>query len=302
MPELQKPEAQAIIDVVEKYRVATPFELPDGNKAILLPTKDGICLRSIKPLMDEYRTAPERKKGTARLQEPGSFIAHVNRHKDESTALFATIGKDSPSIAAVYDYHAIDGSPRFGEHRAIYPFPLSEEWKIWSEHDGEDGAMNQQEFAEFIEDRLPDLEQPQSAGKRTQKYVDALGCTLATPGEVIALSRGLSMSVDQEFVNQIRLGSGEMQMVFKETHGPAKGANGQPITIPGAFLIAIPFFVGGEVCVLPVRLRYRASQGKVTWWYQLALVDALFREAIDLEISKISSGVDRPVFIGTPEQ
>jgi uncharacterized protein YfdQ (DUF2303 family) len=299
MSEAQKPETQAIIDFARSHVGGSIWELKEGIQAAALPTSNGLTLVSIKKLIDEYRLAPERKKGTARLNEPGSFIAHVNRHKDQSTALFAEIDRRTPSVTAVYDYHNLDGTPRFGEHRSVYPFPLSEEWKIWSENNGAEHAMGQREFAEFIEDRQPDLEPPSSAGAKTKKYVDALDCDIATPGQVITLSRGLSVTVDCELSNTIRLGSGEVQMVFKETH---KGVNGEPLKIPGAFLISVPFFVGGENWVLPVRLRYRASEGQVTWWYQLALVDTLFREAIDLEIAKISSAIERPVFIGKPEQ
>jgi uncharacterized protein YfdQ (DUF2303 family) len=296
MSDLQKPEAQAIIETVERLGVVEFKEMASGVTVAVVPA--GKQLVSVKKLIDEYRTAPDRKKGTARLNEPTSFIDHVNRMKDESTALFAKIDSREPSITAVYDYHQLDGSPRFGEHRAIYPFPLSEEWKVWSSLNGEKHAMDQKGFAEFIEDRQPDLEPPISAGKKTQEYVEALNCELATPGQIITLSRGLSMTVDHELVNTIRLGSGELQMVFKETH---KGVNGEPLKIPGAFLISIPFFVGGQSWVIPVRLRYRNNQGTVVWWYQLALVDVLFREAIDLEIAKISEGVNLKAFIGTPE-
>jgi uncharacterized protein YfdQ (DUF2303 family) len=298
MTDLQKPEAQAIIETVERLGQVEFKELQPGVTVAVIPTQSGKQLQSVKKLIDEYRSAPERKKGTATLNEPGSFIAHVNRMKDEGTALFAKIDREAPRITAVYDYHETDGSPRFCEHRSVYPFPLSEEWKVWSKLNGEGHAMNQQQFAEFIEDRQPDLEQPDQAGQKTRKYTDALGCGLATPGQVITLSRGLAMTVDQEMVSAVRLGSGELQMVFKETH---KGINGEPLNIPGAFLISIPFFVGGQPWVVPVRLRYRSSQGSVTWWYQLALIDVLFREAIDLEIAKINDATGLTAFIGSPE-
>ena len=299
MSDQQKPEAQAIIETVERLGQVEFKELADGVTVAVVPTQTGKQLQSVKKLIDEYRTAPERKRGIATLNEPSSFVAHVLRMKDEGTELFAKIDREAPRITAIYDYHEKDGSPRYCEHRAIYPFPLSEEWKIWSKLNGEAHAMDQRDFAEFIEDRQPDLEPPSSAGEQTRKYVDALDCELATPGKIIALSRGLSVTVDHEMVSAVRLGSGELQMVFKETH---KGVNGEPLSVPGAFLIAIPFFVGGDTMVIPVRLRYRASQGSVRWWYQLALIDVLFREAIDLEIAKINDAVGLTAFIGSPEQ
>lgn len=292
-------EAQAIIGTVERLGAVEFKELADGVTVAVVPTQTGKQLQSVKKLIDEYRTAPERKTGTATLNEPASFVAHVLRMKDEGTELFAKIDRESPRITAIYDYHQKDGSPRFGTHRAVYPFPLSEEWKIWSKLNGEAHEMNQKAFAEFIEDRQPDLEPPKSAGEKTRKYVDALGCELATPGQIVTLSRGLEMRVNQEMVNAIRLSSGELQMVFKESH---TGVNNEPLNVPGAFLISIPFFVGGQPWAIPVRLRYRNSQGSVTWWYQLALIDVLFREAIDMEIAKINDAVGLTAFIGSPEQ
>jgi uncharacterized protein YfdQ (DUF2303 family) len=298
MSDLQKPEAQAIIEAVERLGAVEFKDIAPGVTVAVVPKREGKELQSVKKLIDEYRTAPERRKGTATLNEPQSFIDHVLRTKDDDTELFANLDRSAPKITAIYDYHKRDGSPRFCEHRAVYPFPASEEWKIWASLNGEKNAMDQKEFAEFIEDRQPDLEPPASAGKKTKEYVDALGCELATPGQIVALSRGLEMRVDQECVNTIRLSSGELQMVFKETH---KGVNGEPLVVPGAFLISIPFFVGGQNWAIPVRLRYRNTQGSVTWWYQLALIDVLFREAIDIEIAKINDAVGKTAFIGSPE-
>ena len=292
----QQAEAQAIIQFAEKNGPVEFKEIADGVTVAVVPT--GKSVASIKKLIDEYRTAPERKKGTATLNEPSSFIAHVLRSKDDGTALFAKIDRESPRITAVYDYNKEDGSPRFGEHRAVYPFPLSEEWKLWAGRNGEKSAMNQASFAELIEDRQPDLEPPVSAGEKTKQYVKALGCELATPGQIVTLSRGLSMFVDHELVNVVHLGSGQNQMVFKETH---KGINGEPLNIPSAFLISIPFFTGGQPWVIPVRLRYRNQGGSVIWWYQLALIDVLFREAFDLEIAKINEATGLTAFIGSPE-
>lgn len=290
---------QAVIDYVEDSKGIRLIELSPGIAAADVPTDEGgRKLESVKKLIDEYRTAPERKKGTATMLEPASFVEHVNRMKDEHTVLFASLDRTNPRVTAVYDYHQIDGSPRFGEHRAVYPFPLADEWKAWLGKNGVKNAMDQCSFAEFLEDRAPDLCPPHLAGKRTQEYVDALECKLATPGQIIALSRGLSIRVNQGLVNEVKLASGETQMQWREEH---RDERGEALTIPGAFLIAIPIFTGGEANVLPVRLRYRAREGGVIWFYDLALVDLLFREAMRLELSKIAAGVERPIYIGSPE-
>jgi uncharacterized protein YfdQ (DUF2303 family) len=295
----EKGNAQAIIEAVQRLDDSKLIALSPEVAIADVPTKGGRELQSVKRFVDEYRTVPERKVGTAYMHEPESFVNHVNRMKDEHTALFATVDRTNPKVTAVYDYHQIDGSPRFGQHRAIYPFPLADEWKAWLARNGFKNVMDQRTFSEFLEDRAPDLCPANLAGKRTQEYVDALECAIATPGQIIALSRELSVRVEQTVVNNVRIGSGETQMQWKEEH---KDLNGEALRIPGAFLIAIPIFSGGEANVLPVRLRYRVRDGgKVFWFYDLALVDLLFREAVNAELAKIHAGVELPIYIGSPE-
>lgn len=274
--------------VIHKIRGVEFASVPDGRK-----------LESVKDLIDEYREAPERKKGTATLTEPAAFVEYVNRHKDASTVCFASATKESPSITAIIDYHNIEGGPRFCEHRAQFGFPLSDEWKAWTKNAGRN--FKQKEFVEFIEDRIMDLAHPSAAGERTKEYVKAIECELATPTQVASVARSLELTVDQKIVQQTKTGSGESQFVFKEEH---KDQSGAPIRVPGAFLIAIPIFTGGQGAVLPVRLRYRVNKetGEVLWHYALALVEELFKLAINAEIAQIAAGIERPIYIGSPER
>jgi uncharacterized protein YfdQ (DUF2303 family) len=291
-------DAAAIIDSIERLS-KVQFETIDGRTIAVVPTKQGKELRSVKALIDEYQVAPDRRKGTATFNEPKSFADHVNRMKNENTALFACVDRSNPSVLAVYDYHDLEGGgAHFCQHRALYPFPVSAEWKAWSTMDG--SKMNQRQFCEFVEDRIPDLVNPSEVeiGPSTAKYLEALDCEVAKPRDVIGLSRELAVRVEQECVNAVSLSSGQGQVQFKEFH---KDVNGAPLVVPGVFLIDVPIFLGGDSSIVPVRLRYRAKEGVVTWWYQLALVDLLFRDAIDIEIEKLREAVARPIFIGSPE-
>lgn len=272
----------------------------DGKEVKLASIPEGRSLLSIKALLDEYREFPERKTGTARLNDPASFIGHVNRMKTDDSALFACVDRARPSLTAVYDYHTVEERlPRHCEHRAVYPFPLSDEWTAWTRVDGQ--FLKQDQFAEFIEDHVMDLANPRAAGERTREYVAAIECELATPAKVAQLSKELDVRVSQKIVQQTRIGSGETQMIFKDEH---KDEAGQPLKVPGAFLISIPIFKGGMVAVIPVRLRYRVDveSKSVKWFFNLAMVDELFKAAVDAEISMIQDQVGLPVFVGSPEQ
>ena len=49
----------------------------------------------------KYPAAPERKKGTAELTRLESFCAHVKRHKDKDTVIFAVDGSRPARLKVV---------------------------------------------------------------------------------------------------------------------------------------------------------------------------------------------------------
>ena len=295
-------EAQAIINVVgrlggfEVINVDDPSNGDQSCPVAVLP--EGKRLESLRPLLEEYvMAAPRRRDGTAVLEDPQAFIELVNRHKDLDSVLFACARLTEPSVTAVLDYHRKDHTPRFGEHRAHYAFPHSDEWKAWFGRNKRE--MNQKQFAEFIEDRLMDLAEPQKAGERTREYVQALEATLSPRGKVAEVSRQLEINIEQEFVSAQKLHNGEGQLIFKEKHTDVQG---NPVQVPSAFLIEIPVFTRGALVVIPVRLRYRATKEAIIFFYELAMLDELFRLAIDAQISDIQKEVDLPCYIGSPEK
>ena len=142
---------------------------------------------SLKKHFEEYRTHPERKRGTATVTTLESFIDLVDRHQTGNSAIFANTDWNAPSFTAVIDYHELEGGRADnGQHRIHYPFPLSDEWKAWKKQSGE--VLTQAEFAEWIEDRIADLAAPTDDERR--EYEDTFGLKTATPAEIVTLSRG----------------------------------------------------------------------------------------------------------------
>src|SRR5688500_379560 len=130
LPDNYKAEAQAVYEIARRTAEPRLLEIgeTDGEKVsvLLLPNEQGgVKALSVRDFLAEYRDAPERKAGTARLFELASFVAWVNRFKDADSVLFASPDSANPMLSAVIDYHRKTGHPRFGEHRAVYAFPLS---------------------------------------------------------------------------------------------------------------------------------------------------------------------------------
>lgn len=253
-------------------------------------------LTSIHSEAERYRLAPKRRQGTAKALTLASFIDLVNRHKTDDSVVFADTTWTKPSFTAVIDYHEVDsaGAAAFGKHRVVYDFPLSEEWKKWVEMDGE--VMSQMDFAVFLEDRIAELSSPSEAEKIALEREFAT--TVATPAELIQLSRGLQVHVESRVKAQHVLQSGAGQIQWEESHN---GADGKPLTVPGIFLLKIaPFFMGDTVRI-PVRLRYRPAGGTVKWHYAIYRPDIHVTERVRADLDLVADSTTLPTFEGAPE-
>jgi len=292
-------EADAVAEIAERAASTEDIALPKpdsaDNRIIAVPK--GIELRSIKKLIDEYRTEPERKEGTARFQDLDSFIGHTNRFKDADSALFADASSSAPSLTCVLDYHCrADGKPRFGTHRGVYTFPISEEWSTWCTMRNKE--FTQSAFAEHIENRLLDIANPGTAGETATAFSQELGTAFASASKLLELSRGLAVRVNSRVVNATNLATGEAQMVFETQHNDETGA---PLKVPSAFLLAIPVFKLGALYQVPVRLRYRVRDAKVVWFYELYRIDRIFDHAFKEACDAARVQTELPLFIGSPE-
>lgn len=173
-----------VIEAIERLTTPYPLDLPldpaeiDGfyqsPQAVVLPK--GQDIRSLKPLLDEYRTAPERIRAAADLTTLDSLIAYVKRFRNHSTALFAQDEPTAPQLLAVLDYHAAvtpppaddcpSSLPIFCTHTATYRFPLSDPLMAWiaaterCQDPRKGGMFTQEAFAFFLQDRARDIENP----------------------------------------------------------------------------------------------------------------------------------------------
>jgi uncharacterized protein YfdQ (DUF2303 family) len=294
-----KTEAGAVANVVKRLMRPELVALGDDDDTKVLVLAEGLQAKSLKPFLDEYLTAPERRKGSARLGDLGSFIAWTTRFADVHSVLFASPDPKSPQLCSVLDYHeaTAEGAPRFGQHRGIYSFPLSDEWLAWTA--GNAKSMDQRKFAEFIEDRIIDiLGDPSAMGARARNLAEAIQVSFAPASRLLELSRGMSIRVAAKVTSAQNLATGEVQVCYATTH---EGEGGGSEKIPGAFLIGIPVFRNGERYELPVRLRYRLNEGALSWFYEIHGADRVFEHAFNEACEKAAHATGLPLFVGVPE-
>ncbi len=282
--------------------VSHPAGAKENRKAVILVLPRDQQPHSIKKFLDEYLTAPERRKGTAKLTDADSFIAHVNRFKDADSAVFALADPKAPKLLSVIDYHRAggEGQPRFGEHRALYDCPLSEEWKAWTASDG--AKMAQGDFAEFIEDRIGDMvAAPQfSDDEQDAKLVEVaamLGGKYCLPSTMMELSKGIQVHSTDKVHQAVNLATGEIEIQSQSDHGEA----GTRFRANNLFLVCIPVFENGPLYRLVGRLRYRVANGTIVWFYDLWRADKVFKHAFDELCTVAAERTSLPVFRGQPE-
>lgn len=298
-------EAGIVADVVSEHikarilKVKDPMgEVAEGDAVPVLILPRSLRAESIKPILDEYRERPERRRGTAKLGDLTSFIAHANRFKELASALFANPDPKAPSLTSVLDYHEAGdaGLPAWGQHRGVYAFPLSDEWTKWMAQNEQ--LMTQIAFAAWIEEHIVDIADPGLAGDAAKALVDLLGARFAPPATLLETSRGLRLMAAMKMTNAVNLSSGENEFVFTTEHQDHKGGK---VQVPSAFLIAIPVFRRGPLYKLAVRLRYRVDPGVVKWSFSVHGADRVFDHAFTEACDTATKETGLPLFIGSPE-
>jgi hypothetical protein len=296
--------ATEVRKIVEQYLAPvtqTMTEPGTGVEALVQISADG-AEAIPRRVFDEYRLAPPTRVGTAELTAIESLIDHVNRFKDADSVLFAVDDRSSPSITGVLDYHraGADADPRFGLHRSLFNFPLSDEWKAWTASDGEPFTMG--EFAAFLEDRIIDvldlIPEEDSLPEDMQRFVNTVGGSIASPSKLIELSVGLKVNERSAVKEAINLSSGEAQVQFVAEHVDDAG---QPLRVPGLFLIGIPVFNQGPIYRLAARLRYRKQATGLVFFYQLWRADRTFDHSFREACERVRVETDLPMLFGKPE-
>jgi hypothetical protein len=299
--------------LVEDYAKAEVISVTEPNTGMSVPAviAHGGIVSVPTSAFDAFRSYPRFRHGTAQMLSLDSLIHHINRFKDDGSAVFADDDRARPSITAVLDYHREGGAAeplsgnvgqRFGKHRSAFNFPLSDEWIAWNEKNAE--AMTMVDFAEFLENRIIDvlfiIPGEDSLPEDVQRLVDTLGGdnTVATPNKLMELARGLQINENAVVQEAVNLASGEGIVRFQSEH---TDAHGQPVKVPSLFLIAIPVFRNGPFYRVAARLRYRKQGGRLTFWYELWRTDRTFDHAFKEAVERVAVETALPVFTGKPE-
>jgi uncharacterized protein YfdQ (DUF2303 family) len=249
------------------------IKMVNDTPVAVVPT--GYQLHRMENLLD----TPTRAKGTTKLFDADSFIRFVEPYVSvgDVVKLFYVIDP-KPEFVAVLNA-ALPGRPDWGDLRAEYAAPLSKEWQAWAAMDGK--AMNQQQFALFIERNLLDIAEPSGA-------------------EMLELSLNFQAKKNVNFASGTRLSNGQTQLVYEETIQSKAGEKGQ-LSIPDEIVLLLPVFEGSKMGDrLTAKFRYRIDGGKLDMWYELVRPHKVLEVATHDLLEQIELGIRVQGFKGLP--
>ena len=217
---------------------------------------------------------PLQLQQTVSLHTAKDFIGYVNRFADKNSVIFVNVlgGK----IQAVLDYHEATPVDAYGSnakqrqcsHKAIFNVEQTPEFKKIRDTSGE--SMSQSDFALFLEDVMPYINQPAAA-------------------ELYEIVSTLSAKTSVDFKSGVRTDNGQVSITYNENIDASAGREGK-LNIPEQIVFGIQVHRGGSHYALPARFRYRIKDGNLRMWYDLDQLEKAIEKSMEDTVTYIREG------------
>jgi uncharacterized protein YfdQ (DUF2303 family) len=253
----------------------------ESNRAISVMLPEGARHEIVD--LEDYAATPYMKRGLATFYDAASFARYVNAHKGPGTAIafVRALGETLPSVSAVLDYHVpgsvgglTAGSPGWGVHRAGLAFRHSRACAAWLKIHGK--ALTHAEFAEFLEDHVADVAEPD-------------GATLLELARRFEVTREASFSSVQNLAN----GTASLAYVEAENRGPSAAV------IPSEFVLGLAPFEGDPLYRVTARFRYKVNAGKLSITVKLHRIEDVLDQAVADRVAAIHAATGIEPFFGS---
>lgn len=250
------------------------FEPDDKVAKVIIPQRYQLADVNL----DQYRPQPRRKKGAFAFTQVASFCTYLNAHKGSGTQVF--IDRAEARFSAQINGHATI-SPGWADHTAEFLLLPTDAWAAWLAKNGR--SMTQQEFAEFLEDRLSEIAEPSGA-------------------ELMEAATNLKLYISANFDSKVALANGRINFSYTESLNDGNGTAGQ-LRLPEELSIVVQPYEGSSIATVKARLRWRFDRnvGKVSFWYTLGIAPQEIRdEKIDEAFTEVAAAVpDVPLLYGS---
>lgn len=274
----------ATAKVVEKLtrEAVEPHEIEHG----LYLTPDaafGSRVIDVRDQIQRTKGHPLRKTGAVTLTQHDSLTAYLAKHGMPETELWADIDKDR--VVAVINAHSAvpedldtEGAAGWGDHRATLQLVTTQDWRDWTGNNGK--LVGQQEFAEFVEQHLPNFLRPSAA-------------------DMLELAQTIKGHTKVSFESSKRVKSGETAIEWREDTTAAAGKKGT-LEIPDTIDLGMQVYEGGVPYKLTARFRYRIGGGTLLLGYVLERAGDVKRDAFGQVVGQVATDTGCEVWHGTP--
>lgn len=261
--------------IIETAQQAVPPVELDRDKLYAFRLADG-GLGVVN--LEAAREAPDRTRGTYRPATVASFLEYVKEWANANSTVW--VHPTAAKVVAVLDDHGDIDSPGWREHIVLLELIPTPEWKAWREKDGQ--LMDQQSFAEHIEDHLEDV-------------VDPVGA------KMLEIAKSIQTTTGVKFRSGFDLSSGEVKFEYDETVEAKAGEKGD-LVVPAEFELGIAPYVGEDAYRIKARFRYRNRGGTLQLGYKLDRPEEAERTILEGIGARIGTelGSKAPVYLGAP--
>lgn len=211
--------------------------------------------------------APHHIDGTQQFDDVPSFLAYWDRFATPDSLMYASM--EPAQFVGVLNEHTGGATrkPGWRDHRCAVTLRHSPEWLAWMKRNGSDkGFESPMDFAQWLEDMLPDVISPPAASLQE-----------------VLLTMRLNETV--QYTHAGLLQNGQIKFVFNHIiEGSATTKDAGEVSIPERFKLNIPVFAGMDAPRYQVdaRLRYRRASSTLRVWYELErphkVVETAFRD------------------------
>ena len=238
----------------------------------------------VRDQIQRTKDHPLRKTGAVTLTQHDSFTAYLAKHALPDTEMWADIDKDR--VVAVINAHGgsadrtirDEGLAGWGDHRATLQLVTTQDWRDWTGNSGK--FLPQTEFAEFVEQHLPNFLRPSAA-------------------DMLELAQTIKGHTKVSFESSKRVKSGETAIEWREDTTAAAGKKGT-LEIPDTIDLGMQVYEGGAPYKLTARFRYRIGGGQLVLGYVLERAGDVKRDAFGQVVQQVATDSAREVWHGTP--
>lgn len=280
------PDSTENYDLIEVAQTAVDPYLVDTGLYI---TRDNNTI-DLRAELETQQAHPNRKTGQHTVTDPASFAGYLAKHGLPQTELWGdadrgtiravinahdgdTDGKDGP--VGELDEDGQTGLAGWGDHTATLQLRHTPDWTEWTSRDGK--LMRQTEFAEFIEDHLPNFVTP-------------------TGADMLELAQTFQATTRVDFDSSQRLKSGETQIAYKESTEATAGKKGT-IAIPDTFTLGLQVYERGDAYKIDARFRYRIDGGQLALGYKLTRPRDVLLAAFDGIADDVHTATGRDIWL-----